>query len=252
MRKFIKQCDEEEAEGQEMNVANFKLSIWAQQLENFREIVINEDITDNLLEMATLQVININRYDDQHEAELLAAGLSGYEREPIKILINTGGGELHAALSLCAAIETSKTPVHTVALGQACSAGFLILICGHKRYAQQYSRLMYHTGSSGYVGVITVILEHGDYLASLNEMIQTIVQNHTNITEEQLDDVFMRKTDWYLTIGDALELGVIDGIYGMSLPPEGDDECDSDCLNCDQEDCKYNPRGQQGSCGTCE
>lgn len=239
MRKF-KQCDEEETEGQELNIANFKLNIWAQQLENFREIVINEDITDKLVETAILQIINIGRYDDAMETQVV-----GYEREPIKILLNTGGGELDPALSLCAAIEMSKTPVHTVALGKACSAGFLILICGHKRYAQQYSRLMYHTGSSGYIGVITDILEHGDYLASLNEMIQTIVQNHTNITEEQLDDVFMRKTDWYLTIGEALELGVIDGIYGMSLPPEGDDECDSDCLNCDQEDCKYGPRGQQ-------
>ena len=243
MRKFVKQCDEEVAEGQEINVANFKLSIWAQQLENFREIVINEDITDNLLEKATLQLFNINRYDDAMEAQVV-----GYEREPIKILISTAGGDLHAALSLCAAIEMSKTPVHTVALGQACSAGFLILICGHVRYAQQYSRLMYHTGSSGYIGVITDILEHGDYLESLNDMIHGIVLNHTDITEEQLDDVFMRKADWYLPIGEALDLGVIDGIYGMELPDEEDDgqyakaiDCNGICSNCNDE--------QQDECG---
>lgn len=233
MRKFVKQCDEEEDVGQEMTVANFKLSIWAQQLENFREIVINEDITDVLIEKAILQVMNINRYDDQMEAQVV-----DYKREPIKILINTGGGELDAALSLCSTMEMSKTPIHTVALGKACSAGFLILICGHVRYAQQYSRLMYHTGSSGYIGVITDILEHGDYLESLNDMIHGIVLNHTDITEEQLDDVFMRKADWYLTIGEALELGVIDGIYGMELPDEDYDEgCSNDCLNCEYEDC---------------
>lgn len=240
MRKFVKQCDEEQ-ETQELNIANFKLNIWAQQLENFREIVINEDITDNLLEKATLQLFNINKYDDAMETQVV-----GYEREPIKILINTGGGELDAALSLCSAIEMSKTPVHTVALGKACSAGFLILICGHVRYAQQYSRLMYHTGSSGYIGVITDILEHGDYLESLNDMIHGIVLNHTDISEAQLDDVFMRKADWYLTIGEALDLGVIDGIYGMELPDEEEDEdeggqytnavdCNGMCSNCADE-----------------
>ena len=71
MRKFVKQCDEEEEAGQEINVANFRLSIWAQQLENFREIVINEDITDVLIEKAILQVMNINRYDDQMEAQVV-------------------------------------------------------------------------------------------------------------------------------------------------------------------------------------
>jgi len=225
MRKFVKQHDEEEDAGQEITTANFKLSIWVQQLENFREIVINEDITDKLVETAILQIMNINRYDDTMEAQVV-----DYEREPIKLLLNTGGGELDAALSLCATIEMSKTPVHTVALGKACSAGFLILICGHERFAQQYSRLMYHTGSSGYIGVITDILEHGDYLESLNDMIHGIVLKHTDISEEQLDDVFMRKTDWYLTIRDALDLGVIDGIYGLELSDEEEeDTCEEVC-----------------------
>lgn len=239
MRK-LKGCNEEEEAGQELNIANFKLNIWAQQLENFREIVINEEISDKLVETAILQIMNINRYDDAMETQVV-----GYEREPIKILINTDGGDLAPALSLCACMEMSKTPVHTVALGKACSAGFLILICGHVRYAQQYSRLMYHTGSSGYIGVITDILEHGDYLESLNEMIHGIVLNHTDISEEQLDDVFMRKSDWYLTIGEALDLGVIDGIYGMELPDEEDEgesdhSCDGECASCDyihRDDC---------------
>lgn len=231
MRKRLSDCEEESQDA--ITTGNFKLSIWAQQLENFREIVINEEITDVLIEKAVLQIMNINRYDDQMESQVV-----DYVREPITVLINTGGGELDAAMSLCSVIELSKTPVHTVALGKACSAGFLILICGHMRYAQQYSRLMYHTGSSGYIGVFTDIMEHSDYLEALNDTIHGIVLNHTEISETQLDDVFARKVDWYLTIGEALDLGVIDSIWGYEPPEE--DECDScvddGCKGC-AEDC---------------
>jgi len=243
MRK-LKSHDEEEESAQEMNVGNFKLSIWAQQLESFREIVINEDITDLLIEKAVIQIKNINSYDAQMESQVV-----GYEREPIKLLLNTGGGELDAALSLCASIEMSKTPVHTVALGKACSAGFLILICGHKRYAQQYSRLMYHTGSSGYIGTITDILEHGDYLESLNDMIHGIVLAHTAITEEQLDDVFARKSDWYLTIPEAFELGVIDSIYGAE--ELGEDEVEDEAYQEADYDADYPEDEDKEHCNGC-
>jgi len=242
MSKKLSNCEEEETQ-EGVNIGNFKLSIWAQQLENFREIVINEDITDLLVEKAILQVMNINRYDDQMEAQVV-----DYVREPIVIMLNTGGGELDAALSLCSCMEMSKTPVHTVALGKACSAGFLILICGHRRFAQQYSRLMYHTGSSGYIGVITDILEHGDYLESLNDMIHGIVLEHTDITEEQLDDVFLRKSDWYLTIQDALDLGVIDWIWGAEYPDEDEDEDDAECADDGYEDEVAGEDGESYGC----
>ena len=222
--KAIRQCDECETEEPKVMVNNFKMQVWQSQLENFREIVINEDITDALVEKVVLQIFNINRYDDTAQQQLV-----DYEREPITILINSSGGDIDAALSICASIETSETPVHTVALGKALSAGFLILIAGHMRFAQHYSRLMYHTGTSGYIGVITDLLEHGDYLESLNDSIHTMVMAHTDITEQQLDDVFMRKADWYLSIGEALRLKVIDAIYaGPGRMVNQDDEIDDD------------------------
>lgn len=189
---------------------SLKNSIWQTQLENYREIIINGIITDELIEKAVIQIHNINRLDAEQEKLIRE-----YERPEITIFLQSDGGDLAAAMPLCAIMETSKTPIVTVALGKVCSAAFLVLICGGHRYAQHLSSLMYHTGSSGVAGVITDILEYGKYLEGLNNQIHQLVLRHTKIPEELLKEVFERKTDWYVSIPEALEFAVIDGIWGM-------------------------------------
>jgi len=238
MKKLIKTrgCEECEQEEHSLGGQSLKAKVWQAQLENFREIIINEDITSDLTEKVTIQILNINRYDDTMEQQVV-----DYVREPITLMISSNGGDIFEALSICSAMEMSRTPIHTVALGKAFSAGFLILICGDTRFAQHHSTLMYHTGSSGYIGVITDVLEHGDFLEKLNERIHKIVIDHTDITDDQLMDVFMRKSDWYMDVNEALELGVIDCIWGVPMdvmyPDAGEDEgcpseCDEDCAEC--------------------
>jgi ATP-dependent protease ClpP protease subunit len=42
----------------------------------------------------------------------------------------------------------SKTKIHTICTGVAMSAGFMILISGHKRFSYKHSTLLYHQASS--------------------------------------------------------------------------------------------------------
>lgn len=206
MAKKTKACEGCE---QEMEVASgLRESIWVSQLDK-REIYLNSVVDDAVIEKVVIQIQNINDIDDQHEV------INGYVREPIKLFIHTNGGDLYSALAVCSAIETSKTPVHTIAMGKAFSAGFLILMCGHKRYAQLYSTIMYHGGSTGVQGTFASIIEEADTLHRTNGRIHDLVMRHTDIPAALLEDVFHRKNDWYLDVEDALAYGVIDGVYGL-------------------------------------
>jgi ATP-dependent Clp protease protease subunit len=48
------------------------------------------------------------------------------KREPIKIIINSEGGDVYSGFGIVEAIQLSKTPVHTICHGQAQSMALLI------------------------------------------------------------------------------------------------------------------------------
>jgi ATP-dependent Clp protease protease subunit len=216
-------------EGQDTSGMSYQLQVRRAQLEH-REIYINGDIDNKVIENVVVSIQNINKYDDTNESELKSAGLSGYGREPITIFINSPGGDAYDSFSVISAIRASKTKVITVALGKAMSGGFLILLAGDERYAQLYSTQMYHELSSGTGGKASDVREYSDHLDIMQRMIKMYVIEHSAITEEQLDDCHLRKSDWYMDTDDALEFGVIDGIW----PPDvyemvdGDPDCDLD------------------------
>lgn len=188
-----------------VSTQGFKDSIWASQLQT-REIIINGEIKDDLIERAVIQVFNINQYDDENRIPI-------EERQPIIIYLNSAGGLMDEAFSLISAIEGSRTPIITIALGKAYSAAFLILLAGHKRYAQKYTTLMYHQGSSGAMGEINRMIEYVRHWENCQEIVENFVISKTKIKSKQLREVFQNKKDWYMTVIEASELGIIDGIW---------------------------------------
>jgi ATP-dependent Clp protease protease subunit len=66
------------------------------------------------------------------------------QRTPIKLLINSEGGDVYSGFGIIEAIKNSETPIHTICHGQAQSMGLLILAAGNKRFIGAYSTLMYH------------------------------------------------------------------------------------------------------------
>lgn len=184
---------------------SFKEKIWATQLQT-RQILISGDIKEDLIEKAVIQIFNFNQIDDEMRLE-------SQERQPVLIYINSSGGLLDEAFSLVSAIESSRTPVITVALGKAYSAGFLILLAGHKRFAQKYSTLMYHQGSAGVVGEFNRMIEYAKHWESCQTEIEEYVLKQTKIKKKKLQDIFSHKQDWYIKSKEALELGIIHGIW---------------------------------------
>jgi ATP-dependent Clp protease, protease subunit len=183
--------------------------MWEHQL-GAKQIVINGDIKEDLIEKAVLQIFNFNLIDTQNEIDCPKG--QTYEREPISILINSSGGTIDEAFSLISAILSSQTPIHTLALGKAYSSGFMILLAGHKRYAQKYSSLMFHQGAGGVIDNFAKIHDYSAYVLKLQNKIDQFVMKQTKIKEKKLREIFQSQHDWYLDSEEALLLGVIHGI----------------------------------------
>jgi ATP-dependent Clp protease, protease subunit len=234
MSYLYKACEECEEKPQG---SSLRERIWETHLQN-REIIINGEIDDSLIEMVCMVIMEMNRVDDANEAAIL-----NYEREPIKLFLHSSGGEISPAFSLISCIKASKTPIWTIAMGKAYSAAFLILIAGDVRYAQLYSDAMYHQGASGMLGKFMDMYEYSDYLEKLDNKVQQFVLDHTFISKEDLEECHLRKVDWYMDTKEMIELGVIDGVYPpdvytcMSDLEDGEDECEAGCTN-ECEDCK--------------
>lgn len=75
--------------------------------------------------------------------------------DPIAVVINTPGGDITSEFAIHDAIRASRAPVHTIGTGQVCSAGVLILACGHRRSVTESCALMAHepTTDDGELGL---------------------------------------------------------------------------------------------------
>lgn len=76
-----------------------------------------------------------------------ALDLLGSSTEPIRVYLNSPGGDVTAMFAIHDAIQTSVAPVHVYASGQVCSAAVLILACAHRRIVTESTCLMSHAGS---------------------------------------------------------------------------------------------------------
>lgn len=161
--------------------------------------ITNEDICD-ALEM----LYEINSEDKNKEAD---------RREPIKLILNSPGGDVYDGIGLIDAIEQSETPVHIYIHGQAQSMGFAIATCGHYRYASKRTTFMYHEISwetnREKLQYHEQEVEEGKRLWKVYD---DIVTANTKITQKKLDQIKRAHKEWYMTAEEALQLGVIDEI----------------------------------------
>ena len=136
--------------------------------------------------------------------------------KPIYLFIYSSDGDLAQTYGIIGIIEASRIPVITVNMGVAMSAGFLLLLSGHKRYTFKHSNAMVHQGRAGFSGTPSEIEEaQKSYNKQLDRM-KAYILSRTHILEKEFNK--KRKNDWYLTDNEQLSYGVVDGIitdFGM-------------------------------------
>lgn len=131
-------------------------------------------------------------------------------RTPIKIYINSNGGDLNATLQMINSIELSETPVYTIVTGTAYSGGFFTSIAGHKRFCYRNASFLYHEGSCFMGGDASKFRNQADFYNKQMDAIKEITLKYTKISEELYKQKI--KDDWWFTAEEALELGIVDEI----------------------------------------
>lgn len=137
-------------------------------------------------------------------------GLKADVRKPIKIFIDSPGGDVTFMWSIIRAIEISKTPVWTINYCTAYSAAAEILASGHVRFAFPGSHVMIHLGSCAYSGDAANVEATKKYFDALSKKTVDHLLERTKIEPKMFKKKTM--TDWFLNEEDALKNGVVDKI----------------------------------------
>ena len=100
--------------------------------------VIDNDIADAIDNYIRF----FNKQDEQENIPI-------EKRKPIKLYIDSIGGDIMGTLTIIDSIRQSNTPVITINTGQAYSGGFFCFIAGHKRISYPNASFLFHEGSTG-------------------------------------------------------------------------------------------------------
>jgi ATP-dependent Clp protease protease subunit len=149
-------------------------------------------------------------------ASLICAQLLFLESEnpskDISFYINSPGGVVTAGLAVYDTMQYIRSPVSTVCVGMAASAGSLLLTAGakNKRYALPNSQVMIHQPSGGAQGQATDIEIQAREILRTRARLNLIYVKHTGQPLEAIEAKMERDT--YLTADEARDFGLVDEV----------------------------------------
>lgn len=176
-----------------------------------RNLFFTEQVDQSSISKLTQSIIEIEEHDE-HLKKIYALHDITYSPKPIKIYIDSYGGEVYACFGLLSVMDRCKTEIHTIVTGCAMSCGFMMLICGHKRFAHKLSTPLYHQVGSAAWGKLKDMEEDVEETRRLQKMLEDITLKQTSISAKRLKEVFEKKYDWHMSAQEALKLGVVDEI----------------------------------------
>jgi ATP-dependent Clp protease protease subunit len=156
-------------------------------------------------------------------ASLICAQLLFLESEnpakDISFYINSPGGVVTAGLAVYDTMQYIRSPVSTVCVGMAASAGSLLLTAGAagKRYALPNSQVMIHQPSGGAQGQATDIEIQAREILKTRARLNQIYVHHTKQPIEAIEAKMERDT--YLTAEEARDFGLVDEVVEMRPVP---------------------------------
>ena len=161
-------------------------------------ILVNDDITDNLLELATLPLMQMD--EDKNV-------------DHIKILLNTYGGQIYAGMSFVSALEAAKTPITVQIMGVAASMGIYIAMAKSDyitTVCQPYSVGLIHAGTYFTDGDRNAAKDNWEFNEKYEEKLRQFILDRTNITEEKYKDI--ERHEYWIDAQQMLEYGIVDKI----------------------------------------
>ena len=169
-----------------------------------RILVVNEPITEDVIDYQVMQIIRWNAEDVDVLPE---------KRRPITVYINSQGGSTIDGQALIDVIRTSKTQVRTVCLGMAASMAFLIFLAGHDRIAFPNSCFLMHEGDQSVSNSVSKTRDVMHFFDEMDDRVKRYILEMTKIDAEFYESVY--KKEFWMYPEKAKELGIVDRIIGQ-------------------------------------
>lgn len=133
-------------------------------------------------------------------------------KKDIAFYINSPGGVVTSAMAMYDTMQYIKPDVATVCIGQAASAGSLLLTAGAagKRYSLPNSRIMIHQPSGGAQGQATDIEIQAREILRLRAKLNEIYVKHTGQKIGAIEKAMER--DNFMSAEEAKAFGLIDQV----------------------------------------
>jgi ATP-dependent Clp protease protease subunit len=132
--------------------------------------------------------------------------------EPIKLIINSFGGEVFSGLALIDVIDNSQTPIHTICHGTAMSMALIIYAAGHHRIASKYATFMYHESHYEMNGKVATHKQEIKEADRTEKICDDYLISKTKLTPAILKKVKSKQEEWYFDVNTAKKYGLVDEI----------------------------------------
>lgn len=165
-----------------------------------RRIIINCAIETDIIEYAVLPLMEMD--GDGSNA-------------PIKIILNTVGGEIYNGFALVDAIERLKTPTTIRIMGIAASMGILIAMAAYnnpkvRTICSPFSVGLLHSGSQCMEGSTHAVKDTYRFTEKYEERIKKYILSHTKIDENMYE--IIERQEFWMDSDDMLKYGIVDEI----------------------------------------
>ena len=153
---------------------------------------------------------------DDNVSSLICAQLLFLESEnpkkEISFYINSPGGVVWSALAIYDTMQYISSEIMTICIGQAASAGSLLLASGEKdkRFALPNSRIMVHQPSGGFQGQVTDIEIQTEEFVKTKKKLNEIFTKYTGKDLKEIEQIMER--DKYFSPEEAIKFNLIDKI----------------------------------------
>ncbi len=163
------------------------------------------------------RIVFLNGPIDDGMSALVCAQLLFLESESpsreIALYINSPGGSVTSAFAIYDTMQFIGTPISTVCMGTACSAGSFLLMAGTRgrRIALPNSSIMVHQPLGGFQGVVSDIERHAENIVRTKRRLNALYARHCGRTLDEVERTLDRDT--FMDAEEAKAWGLVDHVY---------------------------------------
>lgn len=173
-----------------------------------RILVLNTEISDAILEDYVLYILKWNAEDNKMH-------IPTKQRKPIRVYINSPGGDLFSGNMLIDVIGASKTPVIGVAFSLVGSMAYHIYLACHERVAFYNTVFCQHEGNVAVANTTSKAKDIMEFFTTMDERLNAQILERTNMDAEYLKS--KETNEYYMYADEAKEMGIVHKIIGKDV-----------------------------------